>query len=493
MKIVIVGAGFGGLATASLLAKEGHKVTLVEKNNYLGGRAKVTKLKGFTFDMGPSWYMMPDLFERYFAWFGKKPSDYYKIIRLRPSYEVVDSQNEIKIYDRQFTKKVFDRIEPGAGTSLDKYLNEGHHKYDFAKKYYLFNNYSGLKKLPYSSIPSLVRYNPLASYDHKVNSYFKNETIRKTLKFMTVFLGGSPKSISSLYSLLGYADIDLGIWYPLGGFGQVVAGFEKLAQESGVKIIKNFEVSRILSEDGQVTGIVSKSGKEVRAEIVISNADYHHTEQKLLSKPDRYYSNKYWKKLETSPSSILYFIGLDKKIKGLLHHTLFFDSNWDEHFSSIKIHKIITNPLFYVSAPSVTDPSVAPKDKENIFVLVPTPSGVKPTKKDKEAIFNNIIERLEKKFYTSIKDHIIVKNIEDSSYFETEFNSYRGSSFGASHTTRQSSLLRPRLKSKKLEGLYFVGQYTNPGTGVPLVTSSAELVNNFIKEDYGSKHRTTNI
>lgn len=493
MKIVIVGAGFGGLATASLLAKEGHKVTLVEKNNYLGGRAKVTKLKGFTFDMGPSWYMMPDLFERYFAHFDKKPTDYYKIIRLKPSYEVVDKNSQIQIYDRPTTKKNFEKIETGSGKKLDEYLNEGKEKYDFAKQFYLFNNYSSIKKLPYSSLPSLISYNPLQSYDTRVNKYFKNETIQHALKFMTVFLGGSPRSISSLYSLLGHADIDLGIWYPIGGFGAVVAGFEKLAQENGVKIIKNFEVSRILSEDGQVTGIVSKSGKEVRAEIVISNADYHHTEQKLLTKPDRYYSNKYWKKLETSPSSILYFIGLDKKIKGLLHHTLFFDSDWNEHFSSIKNHKIITNPLFYVSAPSVTDPSVAPKGKENIFVLVPTPSGIKPTKKDKEAIFNNIIERLEKKFNTSIKDHIIVKKIEDSSYFETEFNSYRGSSFGASHTTRQSSLLRPRLKSKKLEGLYFVGQYTNPGTGVPLVISSAELVNNFIKEDYGNKHRTTNI
>lgn len=486
MKVVVIGAGFGGLATASLLAHEGHQVTIVEKNNYLGGRAKVIKQDGFTFDMGPSWYMMPDLFERYFAWFDQKPSNYYKIIRLKPSYEVVDQNNQIKIYDRQTTKNVFQKLENGAGEKLEKYLNEGRSKYDFAKKYYLFNNYSKITKIPFSSFPALVKYNPLSNYDRKVNNYFKNETIRKTLKFMTVFLGGSPKSISSLYSLLGYADIDLGIWYPIGGFGQVVAGFEKLAKENGVKIVKNQPVRHITTKEGRVTGIVTQAGKLIEADIIVSNADYQHTEQNLLNKTDRMYSRDYWRKLQTSPSSILYFIGLNKKVKGMLHHTLFFDSDWDEHFASIDKKSIITNPLFYVSAPSVSDESISPKGMENIFVLVPVPSGVRPTKKEKQLIFANIIRRMEKKYNTNLNSSITFYREEDSKYFEEEFNSYRGSSFGASHTTRQSSLLRPRLKSKKIKGLYYVGQYTNPGTGVPLVISSAELINDYIKEDYGS-------
>jgi phytoene desaturase len=303
---------------------------------------------------------------------------------------------------------------------------------------------------------------------------------------MTVFLGGSPKSISSLYSLLGYADIDLGIWYPIGGFGQVVAGFEKLAKENGVKIVKNQPVRHIATKDGRVTGIVTQAGKLIEADIIVSNADYQHTEQNLLNKTDRMYSRDYWQKLQTSPSSILYFIGLNKKVKGMLHHTLFFDSDWDEHFASIDKKSIITNPLFYVSAPSVSDESIAPKGTENIFVLVPVPSGVRPTKKEKQLIFANIIRRMEKKYNSNLNSSITFYREEDSKYFEEEFNSYRGSSFGASHTTRQSSLLRPRLKSKKIKGLYYVGQYTNPGTGVPLVISSAELINDYIKEDYGS-------
>lgn len=485
MKIVVIGAGFGGLATASLLAKEGHSVSLVEKNSYLGGRAKVTKTKGFTFDMGPSWYMMPDLFERYFAHFNKKPTDYYQLVRLKPSYEVVDKNNNFKIYDRQYTKRVFESIEPNSGPRLDKYLNEGAEKYQFAKDYYLFNNYSSLKKLPYSSLLALVGYNPLRSYDSKVNIFFKDPSLRKALKFMTVFLGGSPKSISSLYSLLGHADIDLGIWYPIGGFGSVVKGFEELAKQNKVQIIKNFEVAEITTKNKQVKAVTSKNGRVIEADIIISNADYQHTDQKLLGNNDRSYSPQYWKRLETSPSSILFFIGLNKKIDNLLHHTLFFDSDWSEHFASIKNSSFIKNPLFYVSAPSVTDTSVAPKGYENIFVLVPTPSGVNPTKTQKAEIFHNIISRLERKYHTNITEHIIVKKEEDATYFAKEFNSFRGSSFGASHTTRQSSLLRPKLKSRKIKGLYFVGQYTNPGTGVPLVISSAELIRDYIKEDYG--------
>ena len=484
MKVVVIGAGFGGLATAALMAKEGHKVTLLEKNNYLGGRAKVTKAGGFTFDMGPSWYMMPDLFDRYFNLLNKKTSDYYQLVKLNPSYEVFGNDKSLLMGDYLLTKKNFSLISQKDAARLKAYLQNGQQKYKFAKKYYLFNNYRNFTKLPFSSLPYLLASNPLQSYDSFVNKYFQDELIRRTMKFMTVFLGGSPKSISSLYSLLGYADINLGIWYPLGGFGSIVKAFEKLNKEYGVNIKTNHPVDEIIIKNSKVVGVKSKNNT-VLADIVISNADYKFTEQKLIKKiNDRSYSKKYWDKISMSPSAILIFIGLNKKLAKLKHHSLFFDANWQEHFDSIKTKRVIENPLFYVSTPSKTDPSVSPKGKENIFILIPTPSGVKPTEKQIEKIFNNVIGRMESKLQTNIKDFIEVKIIKDMSYFENEFNSYKGSSFGASHTTRQSAILRPRLKGKKVKGHYFVGQYTNPGTGVPLVISSAELIRDYINEDY---------
>jgi phytoene desaturase len=484
MKIIVVGSGFGGLATSALLAKEGHEVVLLEKNNYLGGRAKVTETKGYTFDMGPSWYMMPDLFERYFEHFNKKPSDYYKIIKLNPSYEVFSNNSKLVIGDYKQTKKSFSELNKKDSQELMRYLNNGHNKYEFAKKYYLFNNYSKILKLPFKSLPYLLAYNPLRNYDSFVNKYFNNDLIRHTMKFMTVFLGGSPKSISSLYSLLGYADINLGIWYPIGGFGSIVNGFKKLNQEQGVKIKTNHPVDEIIIKNGSVKGVKSKN-KIIKADVVISNADYYFTENHLIKNTkNRSYSKKYWNKLSMSPSGILIFLGINKKISGLKHHSLFFDSNWDEHFESIENKTILENPHFYVSTPSRSDDTVSPKNKENIFILIPTPAGVKPTKKEIDNIYNNILSRMENKLNTKLKDFVEVKIIKDMTYFENEFNSFKGSSFGASHTTTQSALLRPKLKSKKVKGLYFVGQYTNPGTGVPLVISSAELIRDYINEDY---------
>lgn len=256
MKIVVIGGGFSGLATASILAKEGHTVTLLEKNSTLGGRAIYFQDKGFTFDMGPSWYMMPDLFDRFFAHFDKKTSDYYIIKKLDPSYHVYDATRQMTISPKlENNYKTFEQIEPGAGNKLNQYITNGQAKYLFAKKYFLFNNYRNILKTPLASVFELISYNPFTSYDNFVNKYFKDSLLRKTLKFMTVFLGGSPKSISSLYSLLGYADMGLGIWYPMGGFKAVVTGMEKLAKENGVKISTNQVVNRINITNGIVTEI----------------------------------------------------------------------------------------------------------------------------------------------------------------------------------------------------------------------------------------------
>ncbi|MBP7821166.1 phytoene desaturase [Candidatus Saccharibacteria bacterium] len=484
MKIIIIGGGFSGLATASLLAKEGHTVTLLEKNGTLGGRAIFFQDKGFTFDMGPSWYMMPDLFDRYFALFNKKPSDYYTIKKLNPSYQVYDDTRQLTISPSLKTNyKNFEQIETGAGHKLEQYIKNGQAKYIFAKKYFLFNNYQYILRTPVSALFQLLSFKPFRNYDSFVNMYFKDSILRKTLKFMTVFLGGSPKSISSLYSLLGYTDMGLGIWYPMGGFRAVVTGIEKLAKENGVKIIKNQPVNKIVVKSGRVSGVESKN-KFYEADIVVSSADYQFTDQNLVPKEYRSYSEKYWKKLKTSPSCLMFYVGLNKKIKNLQHHTMFFDAPWDDNFKSIENGTVPESPLFYLSSPSVTDDSVAPKDSENLFILIPVSNYAKISTKQKTQLFNNVISRIEDKLGTSISQNIVTMHSKDVDFFKTTFNAFRGNSFGASHTIRQSSLLRPRQKSKTINGLYFAGQYTNPGTGVPLVISSAELVRDYIKQDY---------
>lgn len=484
MKIVVVGGGFSGLATASLLAKEGHSVIILEKNSTLGGRAIYFQDKGFTFDMGPSWYMMPDLFDRFFKLFNKKPSDYYKIIKLDPSYQVFDNTRQLTISPSQKVNyKNFEQIESGAGKKLNQYIQNGQDKYVFAKKYFLFNNYQHKLSTPISALFQLLSFKPYINYDSFVNKYFKDSTLRKTLKFMTVFLGGSPKSISSLYSLLGYADMGLGIWYPMGGFKAVVTGLEKLAKENGVKVYKNHAVDKIIVKNGSVTGVESNN-KFIDADIVVSSADYHFTDQNLVPEEYRSYSKNYWKKLKTSPSCLMFYVGLNKKVKNLQHHTMFFDAPWDENFKAIENGTVPSNPLFYLSSPSVTDESVAPKGCENLFILIPISSDAKFTNKQKTLLFNNVISRIEKKLDASISQNIITMHTKDVDYFKTTFNAFRGNSFGASHTIRQSSFLRPKQKSNKINGLYYAGQYTNPGTGVPLVISSAELVRDYIKQDY---------
>lgn len=484
MKIVVIGGGFSGLATASILAKEGHAVTLLEKNSTLGGRAIYFQDKGFTFDMGPSWYMMPDLFDRFFAHFDKKTSDYYIIKKLDPSYHVYDDTRQMTISPKlknNYTS--FEQIEPGAGNKLKQYISNGQAKYLFAKKYFLFNNYRNILKTPIASLFELISYNPFTSYDNFVNKYFKDSLLRKTLKFMTVFLGGSPKSISSLYSLLGYADMGLGIWYPMGGFKAVVSGMEKLAKENGVKIYTNQVVNRINITNGIVTGVQTQN-KLYPADIVVSSADYQFTDQNLIPEQYQSYSKKYWSNLKTSPSCLMFYVGLSKKVKDLKHHTMFFDAPWDDNFKSIENGTVPTKPLFYLSSPSVTDASVAPKGCENLFILIPISSNAKITQKEKNRLFNDVISRIEQKLDTSISNSIVTMHSEDVEYFISTFNAFRGNSFGASHTIRQSSFLRPKQKSKKVSGLYYAGQYTNPGTGVPLVISSAELVRDYIKQDY---------
>lgn len=480
MKIAVIGAGFSGLASAALLAKQGHEVTIFEKNQSAGGRAWVYKEKGFTFDMGPSWYMMPETHERFFALFNAKPSDFYTLKKLDPAYKVVEGATELVISpDLKKTKASFNVLETGAGARLEQLLKRSKDLYDISMNDILYTDQlkvSDLVSLKF--IGKYLRGGYFRNYNQIINSYFESDILRHTMKFMTVFLGGSPQQLPGLYTLMAYADMGRKIWYPMGGFGEVVAAYEEVARTQGV----------VIHYDEPVTGIVKDEKFTLKTEkdeylfdVIVASCEYSHVENDLLPTTQKSIN---WQKKNVSPSGILIYLGLNSKVPNLEHHTMFFNTDWDSHFDAIEEQRIAEQPLFYVSCPSKTDSSVAPDGFENVFILVPQPAGVRPSKKQLKSVRRNVLTRLSGYTGIDIEKHIVVERVEDSSYFELMFNAQDGNAFGLTHTLFQSSIFRPPIKSKKVEGLYFTGQFTNPGTGVPLVVMSAEVVTNRIMKDF---------
>lgn len=485
-KVVVIGAGFGGLSAAAYLARDGYDVTVLEKNSMPGGRAMVHKTKGFTFDLGPSWYMMPDVFDDFFAHFGKKTKDYYQLEQLRPSYRIYTKD---AMYDMNSSKdganELFESLEPGSSVRLQKLLKKTKKEYEMVREKLLELDYSNPVDLISRQSVTMVS-NPklLQSYHKRIAQYVKNEDLQKILEFMVVFMGGSPDNIPALYTLLAHVDLGLGIWYPKGGFGAVVQGFEKLGKELGATYQYNKEVTKIESHQGNVVAVWV--GKErIACDAVVANADYHFVETQLLESNYQAYSQKYWDKKTLSPSGLMIYLGVDKKVEGLLHHTMFFDSDWHKHFGQVfEQHQWSDAPLFYVGTPSKTDSTVAPKGNENIFILAPMTNGYKPTKAQQEALAKSLVQRMEQKMGTKFAKNIRVQEIRSAEYFEQTFNAYKGNAFGLAHTLTQSAFFRPRLSSKKLKNLFYAGQYTNPGTGVPMVVISGKIAARLVNEKF---------
>ena len=482
-KIIVIGAGFGGLSAAAYLARDGYDVTILEKNDQPGGRAMIMQKKGYTFDLGPSWYMMPDVFDDFFADFGKKTSDYYELKQLNPSYRVYTASGHHDVRSQKDGGlQLFDDLEPGAADKMRKLLKKTNKEYDTIRGHLLEKDYTSLSDLVNPKAIRFAKPELVRSYHSRVKKTVSNEDLQKILEFMVVFMGGSPQNIPALYSLLAHVDFNLGIWYPVGGFGAVVKGFEALFKELGVTIRYNAEVTKIDSVDGVAKAVYV--GKErIAADGVVVNADYHHAETKLIDTKHRSYSERYWGKKTVSPSGLLIFLGVKKKLPGMLHHTMFFDADWHGHFKQVfKTHTWVTRPLFYVCAPSRTDPSVAPKDKENIFILIPTAPGLKVDEAHRSELVGSVIARMEARIGTTFAEDIEVKEVRDLEYFEDTFNAYKGNSFGLAHTLNQTATLRPRMQSRKVKNLFFVGQYTNPGTGVPIVVLSGKVAANLVEK-----------
>ncbi|TRX00388.1 phytoene desaturase family protein [Flavobacterium gawalongense] len=483
-KITIIGSGFSALAASCYLAKSGHQVAVFEKNATIGGRARQLKRGGFTFDMGPSWYWMPDVFDRFFADFGKKTSDYYELIKLSPAYRVYYGIDDfITIADNlPDIISTFEAIEKGSGKILNEFMAEAKSNYDIAIKDLVYRpGVSPLELITVETVKKLGQF--FSNISKEVHKKFKNERLIQILEFPVLFLGAKPSDTPSFYSFMNYADFGLGTWHPKTGMFDVVRAIESLARELGVTFHTNSNIERIIVEDKVAKAIVV-NGETIASDLILSGADYHHTET-LLDLEHRAYSEKYWDCRVFAPSSLLFYIGFDKKIKNISHHALFFDVDFYQHAKDIYDEpQWPKEPLFYANFPSLTDKTAAPEGMETGFFLVPLAPGITDTEELREEYFNKIMDRFETITQQSVKNNIIFKQSFCKNDFVSAYNSYKGNAYGMANTLLQTAFLRPKLKSKKVKNLYFTGQLTVPGPGVPPALISGKLVSELINKQF---------
>ncbi|MDG1711447.1 MAG: phytoene desaturase family protein [Flavobacteriaceae bacterium] len=482
-KIVIIGSGFSSLSAASYLAKKGFDVHVFEKNDTLGGRARQLKKDGFTFDMGPSWYWMPDVFESFYNDFGKSTKDFYTLNRLDPGYQVVFGENEIIPIGDSLEKiyAIFEKEEAGSSQKLKKFITSAKDNYEIAIKDLVYR--PGLSPLELITPTTIKKVNYfLSNIKRDVYKDFKSPKLRQILQFPVLFLGAKPSNTPSFYNFMNFADFGLGTWHPENGMYSIVEAMVALAESLGVTFHTGSAIDKInVDNTGTATGI-QVNEKQVQANVVLSGADYHHSET-LLEPKHRAYSEAYWDKKVFAPSSLLFYIGLDKKVKNLAHHTLFFDVDFDEHARVIYDQpEWPENPLFYANFPSVSDPKMAPEGKEACFLLIPIAPGIEDTPEIREKYLNIVMDRLEKLTQQSLKKEMLFCESFCVNDFIEEYNSYKGNAYGLANTLLQTAFLRPKLKSKKVKNLYFTGQLTVPGPGVPPALISGKLVSELISE-----------
>lgn len=486
-KVVIIGSGFAGLSAASFMARAGWQVTVVEKNGTPGGRAQQLITQGFTFDMGPSWYWMPDVFERYFAQFGKQVTDFYKLSRLDPSYRVYWPEGHTDVpASYPELKNLLESIESGAGSKLDKFLAEAAFKYKLGiQRLVLKPGQSLTEFLDWDLMKGVFRLDVFTSIRKHVHRYFTDERIRQLLEFPVLFLGALPENTPALYSLMNYADIIGGTWYPAGGMYEIIKGMYQIALDLGVQFQFNEAATSILVEEGNAKKVITQNN-EYLADVVIGAADYQHIETKLLPDDHRSYSDKYWETRTMAPSCLLYYVGLNKRLKNVLHHTLFFDVSFEQHGKEIYTSKEWPeDPLFYVSTPSVSDSTVAPEGCENLMFLIPVAAGLSnDTEAIREKYFKQIVHRFEKRIGENIMDAMIYRKSFAYSDFVSEYNSFKGNAYGLANTLKQTAVLKPACRSKKIPNLFYTGQLTVPGPGVPPSLISGEVVASQVLKNY---------
>ena len=486
-KVVVIGAGFSGLSAACFMAKAGWEVTVIEKHDLPGGRARKLEAAGFTFDMGPSWYWMPDVFERFFNQFSRSVSDYYQLTRLDPSYRIYWPSGGVDIpANIDELKRLFESLEEGSSHQLDRFLKEAAYKYKTGiQKLVLKPGLSLTEFIEWEVMKGVVKLDLFSSMKKHVASYFKNEKLRELLEFPVLFLGALPQDTPALYSLMNYADIVGGTWFPKGGMYSIVEGMCSLAVELGVNFSFNANVTSLPVEKGKIRTVVTSAG-DVEADVVIGSADYHFIENSLLAEEERSYTSKYWETRVMAPGCLLYYIGLNKKLENIQHHMLFFDAPFKEHAEKIyKTKEWPDEPLFYVSITTATDETLAPEGCENLFFLVPVAPGLDNDDEElREHYFSKIVLRMEKQISQQFKDNIVYKKTYGHSDFVLDYNSFKGNAYGLANTLLQTAILKPSIKSKKVKNLYYTGQLTVPGPGVPPSLISGEVVAKQVLKDW---------
>lgn len=482
----MVGSGFGGLSAAALLARDGHQVTVIEKNEQPGGRASVFSEGGYTFDMGPSWYLMPDVFERFFQEFGRRPEDLFRLVRLDPSYRIFfgDTRQVDISADLERNYELFDSLEEGGGEKLRQYLAESEEMYDLAIKELLYRDYRRLTDL---LDPRLVRqgrkvrmFESLGTF---VDRHFDSDEAKKIVEYSIGFLGGSPDNTPSFYHIMSHIDFNLGVWYPEGGMRKVAESIFSLCRSMGVDFRFNEPASSLRFDGKQVTHVVTAAA-EHPVDAVVVNADYAHAELDLVDRRHRSYDEAYWGKRVLAPSAMVVYLGVGKKVDQLVHHNLFLDDDWANGFDQIFDPAKAAwpqRPSYYVNVPSKTDPTAAPEGRETLFILIPLAPGLEDTAQAREGFYDRIMDDLERKLGTEIRPHVEVKRIFALNDFRDRYNAYRGTALGLSHTLRQTALFRPGHQSKRAANLFYTGQYCHPGIGVPMVLISSQIVHRQIR------------
>lgn len=487
-KVIVIGSGFAGLAAATSLADKGFHVTIVEKNTTPGGRARVFREAGFTFDMGPSWYWMPDVFEAYFGRFGKSTADFYNLIRLDPSYRVIFRGNDVTDIPAGLPQlnALFESLEPGSSKQLEKFLAQAAYKYQVGIHNLVYKPSRSLTEfIDLKLLIDVIRMDVFSSFHGHVRKFFRHEKILQLIEFPILFLGAVPQNTPALYSLMNYADIRLGTWYPMGGMHKIVEGMVQLAQSKGVSFRLGETVRQIEVENGNARRVVTDKDT-YETDVVVAGADYHHVETQLLPPNLRSYSDDYWNQRVMAPSSLIFYLGINKKLPNLRHHNLFFDEDFAQHAREIyETPQWPNKPLFYASVPSQTDPEVAPEGCENLFILIPVAPNLTDTEAVREKYFGMVMQRLEKLVGQSILDSIIFKRSYAHQDFISDYNAFKGNAYGLANTLRQTAILKPSLKSKKVKNLFYTGQLTVPGPGVPPSLISGQVVAGEVQKEYG--------
>ena len=492
-KIAVIGAGFAGLSAACFMAKQQRGITVLEKNGTTGGRARAFNEQGFTFDMGPSWYWMPDIFERFFAEFKVHPRDYYKLVRLDPGFQMIFGKDDVVQVPAELNDiyELFEQIETGSADKLKKFLAEGKYKYDIGMKKLVYKPaFSWLEFATPEVMGGALKLQLFRSVSAHVRSYFKDPRLIALMEFPVLFLGATAKQMPALYSLMNYAALSLGTWYPMGGMAEITKAMETLAQSLGAEIITDCEVTKIQVPNKRSVHINTTKGN-FSFDGLIATGDYQPIEQQLLDRPYRNYSAEYWSKKTMAPSCLIFYVGVSKKIKKLIHHNLFFDASLDNH--SLEIYttpKWPTDPLFYACCPSKTDASVAPEGMENLFLLMPIAPGLEDAEAVMEHYFNIIMQRMEQFCGEDILPHIVYKKSYCINDFVSDYHAYRGNAYGLANTLRQTAVLKPSMRNKKVPNIFYAGQLTVPGPGVPPAIISGQIAAGQLLKHLKTHHET---